>query len=473
MKFFDPNQISAEENRLSKVDLIEPVITAIPYNSLPDRNFEILVYRLFEKNIPDVYKDSDVAVHLMEGVGDQGRDVSFVLKGKIDGVVQCKNWKSKFTKPALIKEIIKTALFMKKEGTLQYFNKYWIVAPEGCTSDAKTLIRNFSSLIKHEKIEDLFNQVTGEYETFNGFSYENESKDLLALFERIHVLEITRIELDSLLEGTPNVKKMHFKLNSIIDCETNQKMIDSALERFGERCGLKMFTDVDLNILKENIEKIPEEYRTRLLGFDVFGLPQEMFGTNSADELDFLQAAVTLWSKLNIMVMNKIVDEIQNHINSQITIPLVHPNKVHPYSVFFCAPYITKCTIFVINENSMPISVYGPINRDDVEKECKGQIVSAASCVFNNDYSSFTGDALLVQKKKLLMKLSLNGLNSIEDVVSQLDKDLGLLKPICDKIIDSLLEKYKYPKTVVIHDLSIWKDSKYMDNAVKTLQKFK
>ena len=469
MNFIDTNEIENEEKNISKVDWIEPNISQIPYNALGGRNFEILVFRLFEKEVPKVYEDSEVKVCLMEGVGDQGRDVSFVINGHVDGVVQCKNWKEKFSKPLLIKEIIKTSLFMKLGGELQYFNNYWIVAPEGCTSDAKNLIRNFSSLIKQEKIEDLFNQVTGEYETFKGLSYENEAEDLLTVLGKIQVSEITRIELDFLLEESPKVKKMYFKLNSIIDCETNQKMIEDALNRFG----LRIFTDVDLNILKENIENIPEEYRTRLLGFDVFGLPQKMFGTNSADELDFFQSAVNLWSKLSKMVTNKINEEINDLVYSRITIPLVHSNKVHPHSVFFCAPYIIKCTIFVINENSMPISVYGPINRDDVEKECKERIVSTASSVFNNDYSSFTGDALLVQKKKLLMKLSLEGLNSIEDVISQLDKDLGQLKPICDEIIDSLLEKYKYPKTVVIHDLSIWKNSKYMDNAAKTLKKFK
>jgi len=469
MIFIDSNQIEDEEKALSKVDWIEPNISQIPYNSLGGRNFEILVYRLFENNIPDVYKDKELKIYLMEGVGDQGRDISFVLNGHVDGVVQCKNWKEKFSKPLLIKEIIKTSLFMKLSGELQYFNKYWIVVPEGCTSDAKTLIRNFSSLIKQEKIEDLFNQVIGEYETFKDLSYENEEKDLLTLLERIQISEITRIQLDSLLENSPNVKKMHFKLNSIIDCDTNQKMIERTLECFG----LRMFTDVDLNILKENIEKVPENYRTRLLGFDIFGLPQEMFGTTSDDERDFLQSAVNLWSKLNIMVMNKVVDEINNLIYSRIKIPLVHTNQVHSHSVSFCAPYITKCTIFVINENSMPISVYGPINRNDVEKECKERIIATASSVFNSDNSSFTSDALLVKKKKLLMKLSLEGLNSVEEVVSQLDKDLCLLKPICDEIIDSLLEKYKYSKTVVVHDLSIWKDSKYMDNAAKTLKNFK
>lgn len=469
MIFIDSNQIEDEEKKISKIEWLEPNISQIPYNALGGRNFEILVYRLFEKNIPDVYKDKEVKIYLMEGVGDQGRDISFVLNGHVDGVAQCKNWKTTFSKNLLIKEIIKTSLFMKQEGVLQFFNNYWIVAPEGCPSDAKSLIQNFSSLIKQEKIENLFNQVVEEYESFKGMTFVNEEKDLLSLLGRLHVTEITRIDLDFLLEKSPNVKRMHFKLDSIIDCETNKKMIEDALENFG----LRMFTDVDLNILKENIEKVPEKYRTRLLGFDIFGLPQEMFGTTSDDERDFLQSAVNLWSKLNIMVMNKVVDEINNLIYSRIKIPLVHTNQVHSHSVFFCAPYITKCTIFVINENSMPISVYGPINRNDVEKECKERIIATASSVFNNDYSSFTGDALLVKKKKLLMKLSLEGLNSVEEVVSQLDKDLCLLKPICDEIIDSLLEKYKYSKTVVVHDLSIWKDSKYMDNAAKTLKNFK
>lgn len=469
MKFIDPNQITAEENRLSKVDLIEPVITAIPYNSLPDRNFEILVYRLFEKNVPNIYKGFDVTAHLMEGVGDQGRDVSFVLNGNIDGVVQCKNWKSKFTKPALIKEIIKTALFMKKDGALQYFNKYWIVVPEGCTSEAQPLFRNFTSLIAHENIENYFNQVKNDYEAFDGMDYANESSDLHNLLNRLQVFQVTKVELDGLLEKNPDVKRMHFKATAVIDCDYNKRMIQDALKE----SGIPFITDDDLNILKDKLADIPEDYRIRLLGFDVYGLPQTMFGKMSEDERDFLQSAVNLWSKLSKMVTNKINEEINDLVYSRITIPLVHSNKVHPHSVFFCAPYIIKCTIFVINENSMPISVYGPINRDDVEKECKERIVSTASSVFNNDYSSFTGDALLVQKKKLLMKLSLEGLNSIEDVISQLDKDLGQLKPICDEIIDSLLEKYKYPKTVVIHDLSIWKNSKYMDNAAKTLKNFK
>ena len=152
MNFIDTNEIENEEKNISKVDWIEPNISQIPYNALGGRNFEILVFRLFEKEVPKVYEDSEVKVCLMEGVGDQGRDVSFVINGHVDGVVQCKNWKEKFSKPLLIKEIIKTSLFMKLGGELQYFNNYWIVAPEGCTSDAKNLIRNFSSLIKQEKM---------------------------------------------------------------------------------------------------------------------------------------------------------------------------------------------------------------------------------------------------------------------------------------------------------------------------------
>ena len=251
MNFIDSNQIEDEEKKISKIEWLEPNISQIPYNALGGRNFEILVYRLFEKNIPDVYKDKEVKIYLMEGVGDQGRDISFVLNGHVDGVAQCKNWKTTFSKNLLIKEIIKTSLFMKQEGVLQFFNNYWIVAPEGCPSDAKSLIQNFSSLIKQEKIENLFNQVVEEYESFKGMTFVNEEKDLLSLLGRLQVTEITRIDLDFLLKKSPNVKRMHFKIDSIIDCETNKKMIEEALESFG----LRMFTDVDLNILKENIEK--------------------------------------------------------------------------------------------------------------------------------------------------------------------------------------------------------------------------
>ncbi|WP_405331299.1 hypothetical protein [Fibrobacter sp.] len=470
MIFINPNQISAEENHLSKVDLIEPVITSIPYNSLPDRNFEILVYRLFEKNIPIIYKDKEVTVHLMEGVGDQGRDVSFVLNGNIDGVVQCKNYKSKFTKPALIKEIIKTALFMKKEGTLQYFNKYWIAAPEGCTSEAQSLIRNFTSLIAKENIDVYFNQVRDDYEAFDGLDYANESSDLSNLFNRLQVFEITKVQLDSLLEKSPDVKRMHFKTTAIIDCDYNKKMIQDALKE----SGIPFLNDDDLNILKDKLVDIPENYRTRLLGFDIYGLPRSIFGKMSEDELDFLQSAKKLLENLNKMWMNQVVKDIQDSIFSQVTIPLVYTKKVHQHSVSFCAPYITKCALFVLHANTLPKEISkkicDEIKKEDVEKECKQQILSIASDALNGDFSSFVGDANLIELKKNIMNYSLTGLKSIEEVSSQLEKDLAVLKPICDSIAEAILEKYKYPRTVIIHELSIWNSDKYMHNAGKTMQ---
>ena len=248
MDFINKNQIDAEEKNISKVDLIEPVVSQIPYNSLGDRNFEILVYRLFENEMPSEYSCLDVEINLMDGVCDQGRDITFVLNGHVDGVVQCKNLKDKFTKPALIKEIIKTALFMKKEGELSYFNRYWIVSPEGCNSQAKSLIQNFSSQIEQEDIEKFFNQVKDDFESFKDMKYSEEKDDLMCLFKRIHVVEVTKIQLDFLLEKCPDVKKMHFKTTAMIDCDTNRQMIMEALKE----SGIKFVTDEDLKIIKEN-----------------------------------------------------------------------------------------------------------------------------------------------------------------------------------------------------------------------------
>lgn len=470
MNFINNSQITAEENSLSKVDLIEPVVSYIPYNSLGDRNFEILVYRLFEKEIPNEYKGLHVGTYLMEGVRDQGRDVTFVLNGHVDGVVQCKNLKDKFTKPALIKEIIKTALFMKKEGVLSYFNRYWIVSPEGCNPKAKSLIQNFSSQIEAEDIENYFNQVRDDFESFNEMKYSEEKDDLMSLFNRIHVFEVTRNELDSLLEKHPDVKRMHFKTTAIIDCDQNRKMIKEVLDEYG----MRMLTDEDLKIMQENIKEIPENYRARLLGIDVFGLPTTMFGGHSDDERDVWQAVVDLKLKINQMVSNRIKEEIRNSIYSRITIPLVHTKKVHPHSVFFCEPYITQCVLFAYTAKLFPSFLFETIghlsNRDEVEKQCKQRIVATASQALQGDYSSFAGDASLVESKKNIMEYALQGLNSIKDVILHLESDLKLLRPVCDEIIDSLLEKYKYPQTIVMHNLSILDSKQYMENVAKTLK---
>ena len=473
MKWINQNQITAEENNISKVDLVEPVVSYIPYNSLGDRNFEILVYRLFENEVPGEYKGLDVKVCLMEGVCDQGRDVTFVLNGHVDGVVQCKNLKNRFTKPALIKEIIKTALFMKKEGELSYFNKYWIVSPEGFTSEASSLIQKFPSQIEKEDIEKFFNQVKDDFKSFNEMKYSEEKYDLISLFNRIHVVEITKIQLDSLLEKCPDAKRMHFKTSAIIDCETNKQMIMEALKD----SEIKFVTDEDLKIIKDRIESIPENYRMRMLSIDVFGLHQTFFRMKSGDEQDFWQAVIDLRLKLNQLMINRINEEMYNLIHLRITIPLVHTRKVHPHSVFFCAPYITQCTLFALTAKSSPSFMLETISklsdRNEVEKQCKERIISTASDALKGDYSSFVGDASLVELKKNMMEYSLHGLSSIDDVILQLEKDLDLLKPICDEITDDILEKYKYPKTIILHDLSILDSKNYMDNVAKTLKSWK
>ena len=56
----------------------------------------------------------------------------------------------------------------------------------------------------------------------------------------------------------------------------------------------------------------------------------------------------------------------------------------------------------------------------------------------------------------------------------QFENELKPLKPVCDQIIDSILDKYgKYSKTVIIHDLSIWDSSKYMEGVAQTMKSWK
>lgn len=109
-KEFNSNEIEGELKLFKKPTKYEG--SGYPYNDLEHRQFEILIYLIYEEEIKtDKYKGEYDKAHLMQAVGERGRDVLLTYKGNYRGVIQCKNQKDRLAKSEISREIIKFVLY--------------------------------------------------------------------------------------------------------------------------------------------------------------------------------------------------------------------------------------------------------------------------------------------------------------------------------------------------------------------------
>ncbi len=287
---------------------------------------------------------------------------------------------------------------------------------------------------------------------YKEFSSEGE-------FERVvkdDIQLIANYQLDPLLEN--------FKVNS---------MIDRLRDVFEEYDVPPKLSDKDLKIIKEDIKTVPEEYRTRLLGFDVFGLPRTMFGKNSDDWLEFFKSAAVVLGKLNTMLLNQATKDIQKLMESDIK-PLMLSAKIHLGFLSFFTYYVNRCALSILSAKSLPASVAeimfspeAPDHPDEIEEKCRNRALVAFRGLKVNS-TPVAGN--VSEFKESIWEYSCFNCN----LNRQFENELKPLKPVCDQIIDSILDKYgKYSKTVIIHDLSIWDSSKYMEGVAQTMKSWK
>jgi hypothetical protein len=109
----------------------------LPFHLLGGRRFEILAYLYFR----DAPPEENAAVTLVKSSGDKGRDVLIHSNGSLRTVIQCKALEGALSRPALVRELVKLALFNRLEHFLPKAGiEYQIWAPGGLSEPASTLV---------------------------------------------------------------------------------------------------------------------------------------------------------------------------------------------------------------------------------------------------------------------------------------------------------------------------------------------
>ena len=114
-----PQQIQNETENIEK--RIVYSTESYPFNSLSLRDFEVLMYHIFDDWARNKPKDGDLFfdnAYLMPEGPDEGRDIILCKSGKDIGVIQCKRTQQNINQPQFTREIIKFALHLMMDDEL-------------------------------------------------------------------------------------------------------------------------------------------------------------------------------------------------------------------------------------------------------------------------------------------------------------------------------------------------------------------
>lgn len=250
----------------------------LPFNSLADRAFEILLYQIYKDKIERDENNIRVKfnrVDLMQGVGEKGRDCILTRNGKNVGVIQCKKVASNIAKPQFAKEVLKFLLFAIKDKTLIDDPKeftYFFCVSTGLAGTTKELIRDFNTFILKEKdLEVWVDSVIKEYKQFDGMSFKIVKNDLTGLLEKVKLERILPQDLELWLSSLSNIQAAFFDIKTVTDNSLIEKIEQTYLIPIKNALSKEPKADVeDFNVnFKEYLSRSYQYYssaRTLVFG---------------------------------------------------------------------------------------------------------------------------------------------------------------------------------------------------------------
>ncbi|WP_207784535.1 hypothetical protein [Marinifilum breve] len=460
---------------------VESGITTFPFSDLSDREFELLSYLLVKEKIENESFGNHTDIALMQGVAERGRDCVLYQNGEVSGLIQCKKYQARFTKPQFLKELIKFALFAIKDTAIlpnrENFEYYLFVSYD-ITEPTLTLIKSFNSEIEKEISDNVItkytDEVINEYESFSSFTANQPTQAIYDILKKISVKYYNSTDLSRELNSNIKLAQSFFKIMSVVDLEGADNVIRKALDDYG----LRMLTDIDLKSLQQRIGETEDKDRINLGFVDFFGYSTEFFKFIKGDELKKLMTSIAdVIGVINKQQLDFVNSQIHEHIQQKITHELLFFNKIHVFSIGIAAPYLFKRLSLKLISKTMPqemipkIYPHSKLSKDDLINEISEQLYESSNRVMKGDYSQLAGDSNLVQFKINLYTHMHQGLKNIADAKKVFNKDIELLKPVLDEIEELIGKLIPDSRTVVIKDGSFFDNKDDISLLKKTIDK--
>ncbi|MGE6992677.1 hypothetical protein [Stutzerimonas zhaodongensis] len=479
-KEISEEQINIESKAGFKPLTIESGITLLPFSELGDREFELLTYLLIQEEIASAEHFGITNISLMQGVAERGRDCVLYNQGVICGLVQCKKFSARLSKPLVMKEIIKFVLFSRIDQSLlpapEAF-EYKLYVSNDLTEPAIKLVNSYSFEIinetEGETVDNYITEVISEYESFAGFKQEPPLDEVKEILRKIKVTYSNATDLSARIYKRDRLLTLFFNVKTIVDLASADSLIRNALDDYG----LKYLTDQDLKKLQDRISGTAEGNRINLGFVDFFGYSKEFFRFLKGERFDeVIRTVMKIKYLLDRHLLDFISSKISELILIHITKALLNQGKIHAFSVGVAAPYLLKRLTMTILAGSMPkdmLPKFYPqfaLSKQQLVSEVAGVLFDSSERVMAGDYSQLVGSPEDIEFKIRIYAHMHQGLKGIDDAVEVFSKDMRIIQPTLDKIEDEinvLLEKHR---TVVIKDSSFFDDQEQMQAFADTIR---
>lgn len=200
-----------------------------PLEKLTPRNFEKLIYHLYDNELNSNKNASDYSdVMLMGGVKDGGRDCVLITEKTISAIIQCKHSENntKYKKNQIVTEVLKYILYgvQQNKFNLNENNlKYILVVSSDFNSDCEGLRINFNEEIKNIKIEKYVTTLKNQNATLRDINYAVIKEKLWAILNNLKFDTIIGTDIQEKLFKSYNESTVNrfFELRSSISKEVN------------------------------------------------------------------------------------------------------------------------------------------------------------------------------------------------------------------------------------------------------------
>jgi len=234
LDYIKPEQIKNELDNYTRPKAYEN--QSFPYNNLDDRQFEILLYYLFKEKIKrGEYEKKYDNVHLMQGIGERGRDCLLSWKGLNVGLIQCKKYKVRLTRNEVGEEIIKFILYYLEDTSLISDLSNFTYCFAVSNDFSEKAINLFNELNRNEfkesEIKGWAKKNISLYKALQDLNIEEIIDKIYEVLKNIELLYIISADLDLWLNHCSNIISMFFSVKKVVLVDDLKTELTSILNR--------------------------------------------------------------------------------------------------------------------------------------------------------------------------------------------------------------------------------------------------
>lgn len=243
LTLLSPEEVEAEVMALRPASSVDVVSLEAEYLKLSDREFELLLCKLFEEDKGGTkhgvrYDD----VRILNKGADRGRDVVLYRDQSPIGVVQCKRYKGTFSLPEVFRELVRFLLSAQLDARLLpdpgHFT-YILALASGVSEKAADFFNESRRVTREQEatIRDCVVHATTEYSSFKGLDVVASSQYVLDTLGKLTFKLLIREELDLWLKDSKSVFPIFFSARVVVDSTAVEKgleQIDRKMQRLVE-----------------------------------------------------------------------------------------------------------------------------------------------------------------------------------------------------------------------------------------------